>query len=99
MSMPKFEGSPLIEVPESVSRIGYLEGEFGKAFLEAYSTAVKEKYNDNKTLKVFEFEDNIVKGSSTYSSVLAGEILKDMGASLAKPTIIESTRLGYQLSV
>ena len=88
--MPKFEGRPLI--PESIPRIGYLQGDFGKAFLEAYNTAVKEKYNDNRILKVFKFEDNVVKGSSTYSSVLAGEILNSMGARLAKPCEIESAR-------
>ena len=90
--IPKFEGRPLIEVPETIPRIGYLQGDFGKAFLESYNTVVKEKYNDNGTLKVFEFEDNIVKGSSTYSSVLAADILKSMGASLAKPAVIESAR-------
>lgn len=89
---PKFEGTPLVEMPASIHRIGYLTGDFGRAFMEAYNAAVKEKYNGNEALKVFEFDDNVVQGSSTYSSVLSADILKALGATSAKPAVVESAR-------
>jgi len=84
----------MVETPD-IPMIGYLEGEFGKKFLEAYNSAVEEKYNDNKTLKVFEFEDNVVKGSSTYPSILSADILKQSGLGLAKPVDMEFARELY----
>lgn len=72
--------------------ISYPQGEFGEQFLEAYNKAVEENYDNNKVLKVFEFNDNIVKGSCVYSSILAADILRQSGMKLAKPADIESAR-------
>jgi len=86
--LPEFKGRPLVETP-GAQMIGYLEGEFGKAFLEKYNTVIDEKYNGNKKLKVLEFGDNVVKGSSTYSSVIAADMLRKGGLEIAKPVDIE----------
>lgn len=90
--LPKFSGRPLAETPE----IDYLKGEFGEKFLEAYNSVVKEKYNDNGTLKVLKFSDNVVKGSSTYSSIIAADILRQNGLEIAKPVDIEFARKLYE---
>lgn len=89
--LPRFSGRPLIETPD-VPMIGYLEGDFGKAFLEAYNSVVKKRYEGNKILKVLEFNDNAVTGSSTYSSIIAADILRQSGLELARPVDIESAR-------
>lgn len=89
--LPKFIGRPLVETPD-IPMIGYLEGEFGKEFLEAYNSIVDKKYKGNNALKVLEFSDNIVKGSSTFSSILTADILRQNGLSLARPVDVEYAR-------
>lgn len=93
--LPKFSGRPLVETPD-IPMIGYLEGDFGRAFLENYNAVVDEKYNGNKTLKVLKFDDNIVKGSSTYSSVIVADILRQSGLKLARSVDIEFARKLYK---
>ncbi len=87
----KFTGRPMVEVPD-VPMIGYLEGEFGKDFIETYNKTVDEGLDNSKDLKVLSFEDNVVKGSNTYSSVLAADILRKSGLQLASPADIEAAR-------
>lgn len=89
--LPEFSGKPLIENP-TIPMIGYLEGKFGEKFLEAYNTVVDEEHDGNKTLKVHSLSDKVLKGSSTYSSVIDAEILRQNGMEKAKPTDIEFAR-------
>ncbi len=90
LELPKFSGRPLVET--SIPMIGYLEGGFGRKFLEAYNSVVEGKYNGNEALKVLEFSDNVVKGSSTYSSIIAAGILRQSGLKLARLADIEFAR-------
>ena len=86
---PKFTGRPMVA---DVPMIGYLEGEFGKDFLEIYDRAVKEGLNGNKNLMVLNFEDNVVKGSNLYASIVAADILRESGLQLARPVDMEAAR-------
>ena len=75
----KFKGNPLIEIPENILSYNFLEGDFGKERDEEYNSVVKSKYKDNFNLKVLNFRDNVVKGSSSYSIFLMNEILEKQG--------------------
>ena len=95
--LPEFTGGhPFVDLTD-IPMIGYLKGDFGKAFLGIYNTVVEERYNDNKYLKplFFDREEEVVKGSSTFSSILASEILKSNGYELATPFHIELARKKY----
>ena len=95
MNKPNFEGRPLIETPE-VPMIGYLTGELKDEFEKRYKSILHEKYHDNKNLNVLDFSGDTVKGSNTYSSVLAAEILKDIGFRTARPIDLEKARNLYK---
>lgn len=95
--LPEFTGGhPLVDLT-NIPMIGYLKGDFGKAFLGIYNTVVEERYNDNKWLKplLFDREEKVVKGSSIFSSILASEILRSNGYELATPFDIELARKKY----
>ena len=96
--LPKFKGKPLIEVPKSIPQIGFLEGNFGKAFLEEYNGRVKSDYNDNSALNVLEYDDNVVKGSNPFAVVLANSILRQEGLRTAKQVDLEKAlKIGWNL--
>ena len=74
--LPKFQGKPLIEIPEFIPQTDFLRGNFGKAFLEEYNGIVRSDYDDNSALNVLNYKDGIVKGSNSYAVVLANQILE-----------------------
>lgn len=81
----QFKGNPLIEIPKNIPIYNFLIGDFGKEFLEEYNGRVKSYYKDNSNLRVLNFQDNIVKGSNTYSIFLADKILSQEGLRAITP--------------
>lgn len=77
IKLPTFRGKPLIKISKTTPRIEFLEGDFGKAFLEEYRTRVNVDYNDNSSLKALKYEDGVVKGSNPFAVVLANQILRE----------------------
>ncbi|HUW43601.1 MAG TPA: hypothetical protein VMV95_01395 [Bacillota bacterium] len=63
---PEFKGKSL----------DFLEGDFGKAFLEEYKGRVKSNYDKNSNLNVLGYDD-VVKGSNPFAVVLANQILRE----------------------
>lgn len=58
---PKFEGVPLIEIPQVIPYADFARGEFGKAVEEEYNARVREDYKDHPNLKgilVYDKKDN-----------------------------------------
>jgi len=98
MNKPSFEGRPFIkiEIPKDIPTIGYLTGELKDEFEKRYKAILHEKYHDNKNLDVLDFSGDTFKGSNTYSSVLAAEILKDIGFRTARPIDLEKARELYK---
>lgn len=96
--LPAFRGRSLIEIPESTSQIGFLEGDFGKAFLEEYFWRVKSDYNANSNLTVFTYNNNVIKGSNPFAVVLANHILREENLGVATQADLEKVlRTGWDL--
>lgn len=85
---PAFKGKPLIEVP-FIPQIGFLEGDFGKAFLEEYQGKVNADYNGNSALNVLRYNGNTVTGSNPFAVVLANQILGQEGLRTATQADLE----------
>lgn len=87
--LPQFEGNPLIEIPEFISSANFLEGDFGKAFLQEYQGRVREDYNDNSALNVLSYDNGVVVGSNPFAVVLANQILRQEGLRTATPADLQ----------
>jgi len=87
--LPAFKGRPLIEIPEFIPQAGFLEGEFGKAFLEEYNERVSADYNNNSNLNVLKYDNGVIKGSNPFAVVLANQILRQEGLRTATPVDLE----------
>ncbi len=92
--LPRFNGKTLVEIPSifrppMVSQIGFLEGDFGEAFLKEYQGRVKTDYNGNSVLDVLKYEDGVVKGSNPFAVVLANQILRQEGLRTATQADLE----------
>jgi len=87
--LPRFNGKPLIEIPETIPQVGFLEGDFGKAFLEEYNGRVRADYNGNPILKILEYKNEVVRGSNSFAVVLANQILKHEGLRTASQADLE----------
>ena len=95
--LPAFKGKPLIEIPETPPQAGFLEGDFGKAFLEEYKGRVKANYNDNANLDVLRY-DGVVKGSNPFAVVLANQILRQENLRTATQADLEKAlKIGWDL--
>jgi len=86
---PVFKGKPLIEIPSVNPQIGFLEGDFGKAFLEEYQGRVKADYNGNPALDVLRYNGKVVTGSNPFAVILANQILKQEGLRTANQADLE----------
>lgn len=96
--LPTFKGKPLIEIPEFIPQAGFLEGDFGKAFLEEYNGRVSADYNDNSNLNVLSYRNNVVKGSNPFAVVLANQILREENLRTATQADLEKAlRIGWDL--
>src|SRR3989304_9360456 len=87
--LPQFKGKALVEIPENIPQAGFLEGDFGKAFLDEYKGRVKSDYNGNSKLDILRYGDNIVKGSNPFAVVLANQILRQEGLRTASQADLE----------
>ena len=93
-----FKGKPLIEIPEFIPRAGFLEGDFGRTFLEEYKGRVKADYNKNSNLDVLRYDNNVVKGSNPFAVVLANQILSQEGLRTATQADLEKAlKIGWNL--
>lgn len=79
MVVADFKGNPLVYLPERFPTIGFLEGEYGKSFLEKYNQVVETTYNDADVLKVLSFNDNVVTGVNPFAGVVADRITREEG--------------------
>ncbi len=90
-----FKGKPLIEIPAFIPQIGFLEGDFGRAFLEEHQGRAGSDYNGNSALNVLGYNGNVVTGSNPFSVVLANQILKQEGLRTASQADLETAmRIG-----
>ncbi|MFH1311045.1 MAG: hypothetical protein ABIH65_01425 [Nanoarchaeota archaeon] len=87
--LPAFKGKPLIAIPENTPQAGFLEGDFGKAFLAEYQGKVKIDYKNANALNVLSYTDGIVKESNPFVVVLANQILKQEGLRTANQADLE----------
>jgi len=87
--LPKFEGRPLAEIPEVIPVANFLTGDFGRAALEEYESRVRDDYDDNSTLDVLTFRDDVIKGSNPYAVVLMNRILGEEGIRTATPADLQ----------
>lgn len=95
--LPTFKGKPLIEIPEFIPQAGFLEGNFGKTFLEEYKGRVKADYNKNSNLGVLRY-DGILEGSNPFAVVLANQILSQEGLRTATQADLEKAlKIGWDL--
>ncbi len=85
----KFEGKPLIELPEVIPVANYLTGDFGKEALGEYKERASEDYNNNRYLTVLNFQDNVVKGSNPFAVILMNQVLAQEGIRTATPADLE----------
>ena len=93
--LPAFKGKPLIEIPSFIPQIGFIEGDFGKAFLEEYAGRAKTDYGNVTALNVLNCRDSVVKGSNPFAIVLANQILRQEGLRTAtQADLEEALRLG-----
>ena len=84
-----FKGIPLIEIPENVPSIGFLEGEFGEAVLEEYEGRVKSDYRTSDPLDILSYKNEIVKGSNSFAVVLVNQIVGEEGLRVARQSDLE----------
>ena len=92
--LPKFEGKLLIKTPVFISQIGFLEGNFGKAFLEEYKGRIKADYKNvsallTPPLNFLCYDEDVVKGSNPFVVVLANQILRQEGLRTATQADLE----------
>lgn len=87
--LPVFKGKPLIKIPEFIPQVGFLEGEFGKAFLEEYQGRVNADYNGNSVLNALSYSNNVVKGSNPFAVVLTNQIIREEGLRTATQADLE----------
>ena len=87
--LPIFQGKPLIGIPEFSPQIGFLGGDFGKAFLEEYLGRTKVDYEGNRVLNILKYDNGIIKGSNPFAVVLANQILRQNGLRTATHADLE----------
>jgi hypothetical protein len=90
--LSQFRGKFLIEVevPEEVFQVGFLEGDFGRNFIEEYEGRFRADFKKNPTLKnIFRYYGGVVEGGSSFGAVLADQILRKYGLRAATHADIE----------
>ncbi|MEK6855050.1 MAG: hypothetical protein AABX73_02400 [Nanoarchaeota archaeon] len=87
-NLPKFQGKPLIEIPEFIPTINFLEGDFGRAVLDEYRGRTEKDYGNASALKVLSY-DGIVKGSNPFAVALVGSIVSQAGLRVATQADLE----------
>ena len=96
--LPTFKGKPLIEIPAVIPQIGFMQGDFGKEFLEEYKGIVSADYQNLSALNVLNYGSGVVKGSNPFAVVLANQILRQEGLKTATQADLEKLlRIGGDL--
>ena len=67
----------------------FLEGDFGRDFLEEYQGRARADYGNAKVLDVLRENNDLIKGSNDYAVVLANKILRQVGLRTATPEDVE----------
>ena len=94
---PEFKGKPLIETPSFIPQIGFLEGDFGKDFMDEYKRMMETDYKGSSKLNVLKY-DEVVRGSNPFAVVLANQILRQEGLRTATQADLEKAlRIGWNL--
>jgi hypothetical protein len=75
----EFKHANLIKIPQDILSYNFLEGDFGKEIIKEYNSIVKSKYKDNSNLNVFNYKDEVVKGSNVYSILVMDDLLSKYG--------------------
>ena len=75
--LPKFEGVPLIQIPENIPRVNFLGGDFGKWVDEE----VKGRYGKFKVISnrgiQYNESNGLIEGSNTFYLEAANEVLRE----------------------
>jgi hypothetical protein len=87
--LPKFQGTPLVEIPEEVPVANFLVDKFGEAFLGEYNGRVASDFGNAPVLRVLSYDNGTVKGSNPFAVVLANKILGQEGIRTATPADLE----------
>jgi hypothetical protein len=87
-TLPEFKGKPLIEIPEIIPVVNFLEGNFGRVVLEEYKGRAKADYNNVSALDVLSY-DEVVKGSNPFAVVLVNQIVSPEGLRTATHADLE----------
>lgn len=97
--LPKFEGRPLIEIPEVIPVANFLEGDFGEAFVREYNGRVDADYNGAPALKILAYKGGMVKGSNPFAVAVSNKILAQEGIRTATPADLERVLTSKALSL
>ena len=81
--LPKFKGEPLIEIPQFIPVINFLEGDFGKAV----DAEVQGKYGKHRAISVVRYdpEMHVVVGSTPFYCVAVNEFIASEGLRTVNP--------------
>ncbi len=86
MTKAKFQGKPLVAIPEFIPSIGFLEGDFGKEV----SKEVDSKYNGFNVVKgIGNYSNGVVIGSNPFYVVAVNEVIRADGLRTATPADLE----------
>ncbi len=88
--LPVFEGKPLIEIPEFIPTAGFLESNFGKAFMKEYSGRAKSDYGNVQALRVLSYNNGVVTGSNPFAVVLSNRVAEQEGLKVATQADLET---------
>ncbi len=91
LSAPDPVQPPVTLPPAPTGTYSFLQGNFGKQFLEEYNKRVEKDYADAPVLKVLSWNDveNVVAGSNPFAVVLINEMLKPQGIHTATQADLE----------
>ena len=88
--LKKTTGKPLIEIPQLVSTIGFVNDYFdGKEFVNEFNGRTLSDYDNAGALRVLSYTNGIVKGSNPFAVVLANQIAEQAGLRVAKQSDLE----------
>lgn len=89
-TLPEFKGKALIDPSVALPHIGFLEGDFGEAFLEEYKGRSNSDYKGARQLDVLRYNGQTVTGSNPFTVVLANQILSQEGLRTASQADLET---------
>ena len=88
----QFSWKPLIEIPETIPEITFLQGDDAQAFLEEFNATAREQYGDaaeKVAVLSYDAKNKIVRGSNLFATVHADNLLKSQGVRVATMADLE----------